>query len=173
MRERLFVGLDGSPPRISAYAGRGPLAAWLRVCATREAVDHLRSRRKTGSSDDRLVEHLVAQDPELDRVLGQAEVRGLVESAFRDAVSELPPRLANTLRFRIVDGLSAHALSEMHQVHRATVDRWLADAKDTVLRRTRRRLMETLGLERARADSVIRQVTSRLDLSLSSLFEVD
>lgn len=173
MRERLFVGSNEAPGRIAAYTGRGTLRAWLRVCVAREAVDHLRSRRKTGASDERLLSHLVAQDPELDRVLGQVEVRSVVAAAFREAVAELPPRLANTLRFRLVDGLTAHELATLHQVHRATVDRWLTQAKDAVLRRTRRGLMDALGLDRARADSMIRQVTSRLEFSLSSVFQLD
>ncbi len=173
LRERLFVGLNAAPARIGAYNGRGALGSWLRVCATREAVDHLRSRRKTGSSDERLLSQLVAHDPDLDRVLGQLQVRSVVAAAFKDAVAELPARLANTLRFRLLDGLTASELAELHQVHRATVDRWLLQAKDAVLDRTRQGLMDALGLDRERADSMIRQVTSRIDLSLSSVFEQD
>jgi hypothetical protein len=38
IREKLFVGEDGTRPRIADYTGRGDLRSWLRVIAVRTAV---------------------------------------------------------------------------------------------------------------------------------------
>src|SRR3954463_14160155 len=37
--ERLLVREDGGAPRISQFSGKGPLVAWLRMIASRVAID--------------------------------------------------------------------------------------------------------------------------------------
>src|SRR5262249_30744882 len=44
LRQRLFVGHAGSPPKIATYTGAGPLGAWLRVTAVRTAQNLLARR---------------------------------------------------------------------------------------------------------------------------------
>ena len=41
LRVQLLVARDGKPPGIGGYKGKGPLRGWLRITATREAVDEL------------------------------------------------------------------------------------------------------------------------------------
>jgi RNA polymerase sigma-70 factor (ECF subfamily) len=53
----------------------------------------------------------------------------------------------------------------MFGVHRATVARWIAAAKQAVLDRTRRLLMQDLQLGRDDVDSLIRLVQSRIELA--------
>ena len=42
LRHKLLLARPGERPRISDYAGRGPLQAWVRVAATRAAIDYFR-----------------------------------------------------------------------------------------------------------------------------------
>src|SRR5882724_7894696 len=46
MRVRMLLGIDGQPPKIASYAGRGPLSAWVRVSAARMAVDLYRDEQE-------------------------------------------------------------------------------------------------------------------------------
>jgi RNA polymerase sigma-70 factor (ECF subfamily) len=65
----------------------------------------------------------------------------------------------------ILDGLSIDEIAPMYSVHRATIARWIASAKDTVLDKTRRALMRDLKIGAAEVDSLIRLVQSRIELA--------
>jgi RNA polymerase sigma-70 factor (ECF subfamily) len=54
-------------------------------------------------------------------------------------------------------------------VHRATVARWLASAREVVLERTMAQLGDDLRLDPAELVSLIRVVRSELDVSLQGL----
>jgi RNA polymerase sigma-70 factor (ECF subfamily) len=60
-------------------------------------------------------------------------------------------------------------LAAEHGVHRATAARWLADARTAVHDRTRVELARSLGAATHEADSIIRLVEGRLDVSLDRL----
>ena len=55
VRVRLLVAEAGEVPRIAKYSGRGPLRAWLRVTATRVALDMRRAERPR-TSDTQLAD---------------------------------------------------------------------------------------------------------------------
>src|SRR5512141_662367 len=42
LRQRVFVGAAGGPPKLREYSGRGALGRWLRAVATRIALNLLR-----------------------------------------------------------------------------------------------------------------------------------
>jgi hypothetical protein len=50
-------------------------------------------------------------------------------------------------------------------VHRATIARWIAAAKDIVLDKTKKALMRDLRIDAHEVDSLIQFVQSRIDLS--------
>jgi len=54
-------------------------------------------------------------------------------------------------------------------VHRATIARWIAAAKQSVLDRTRKRLMHDLRISADEVDSLIRLVHSRIDVPEDAL----
>ncbi len=171
LRVRLLVDGANAPAKILAYTGTGPLSAWLRVCVVREAVNTLRAEKRPRDTAAAMIDCLAATDEDLERIVVKNEARDVVRKAFAEAVAELPTREANVLRYRVLDGLTSNEIARLYGVHRATTDRWLAGAKERVLRSTRARLSLALGLDRARAQSLIEMVTSRLDLSLSVVFE--
>ncbi|MGH1348419.1 MAG: hypothetical protein ACRBN8_43100 [Nannocystales bacterium] len=170
LRERLLVSTADSPARLLSYSGKGPLGAWVRVCGARAGVDHCRARRPAEDTPTRIFEQLAAFDPDLETLLVSDDLRGRVRAAFSAALASLPTRLANTLRYRVLDGLASNEIAKIHEVHRASVDRWLLTAKEHVLSGVQRRIMNELGLDRARARSAIGAVVSQLDLSLSAVF---
>lgn len=100
---------------LTGYAGRGPLAGWLRVIAVRTVVDR---RRRTGTAvDDELIGGLAAPelDPEL-AVLRRCYAAELA-AAFTAACAELDPTALLLLRQRYLDGLGIDRLAALHGIH--------------------------------------------------------
>jgi RNA polymerase sigma-70 factor (ECF subfamily) len=163
LRADLFVPRDGRPARIGEYQGRGTLKSWLRVCATRLALKHLRRARGTapGADDDALLEERApADDPELACI--KDSCREEFRAAFQDALSSLGERERALLRLYTVDGLSIDEIGAVYRVHRATAARWIASAEGTLLDRTRRALMDRGRIGRADCESMLRLVQSQL-----------
>jgi len=160
----LIAPRPGIDPRLTGYAGRGPLAGWLRVFAVRAVLDR---RRRTGTAvDDELIGELAA--PELDPELAVLRRRYAAEltAAFIAACAELDPTALLLLRQRYLDGLGIDRLAALHGVHRSTAARRLAAARSDLSASVRRRLLDKLGVGPTTLDSIIRLVGSELELSL-------
>jgi RNA polymerase sigma-70 factor (ECF subfamily) len=157
----LFVG-DGAP-HILTYGGRGDLHAWLKSIAVRMALRR-REHDARHAGDEALVDLAAADDPGLEhlRKTAGAELR----ASFAAALASLSAADRTLLRQHHLDGVTLDALATTHQVHRATIARRLAAARQAVADRTRDELVARLGLATAELDSVVRLVQSQLDLSL-------
>jgi RNA polymerase sigma-70 factor (ECF subfamily) len=165
LRERLFVWVDGAPPRIAGYSGRGALGAWVRVAAVRVAL-RLSTQRRAHRSE---VDAIVGPDPELDYL--RARYQGAFARALGDALGGLEPAERNLLRLHFVEGLTIDGLAPIYRIHRTTAARRLADARERLLAATRERLRDTLGISSRELDSLIALVRSWIEINLSSLFE--
>jgi RNA polymerase sigma-70 factor (ECF subfamily) len=162
----LFIAPEGRRPRLERYSGTGPLAGWLRVVATREALNMVRkTAREISPGDDTLLGELEspAESPELAAL--KSRFSGQLSASFKRAITSLEARQRNLLRQHYLDELSLEDMAALYRVHRATAARWLADAKATLLARTRDDLAQAVGLPAMEIDSVMRLVQSRLDLS--------
>ena len=157
LREKLFVGRDGDAPKIAEYDGRGLLASWVRVVALRAAID-LRRRREAVRSGAR-AEEAGSGDPEIAYM--KERYRELFNEAFRGAVEELGAGPRELLRLHFVEGLTLEALAARLGVHRATVARRIAAAREAVAAAARRRLRGALGASEAELESLVRVMRSR------------
>lgn len=174
VRERLLVVGAHGRARVEEYAGRGRLLGLVHVVATREALTLLRrARRETpsGPGDDAALDltgPLVGGgDPGLEMV--KAKYREAFRGAFAEAVSALSARDRNLLRMHLLRGVKLEQLATMHGVHRATVVRWLKDARDAVLSRTRIALGAALAVPADELESLAALAESRLDASIERL----
>jgi RNA polymerase sigma-70 factor (ECF subfamily) len=167
LRRALLVSEDG-PPRIVGFAGRGALRSWVRVLAVHEAWAVLRARGRQPAGDDRLAEAASAgATPELEYL--KRTYRRDFERAFRVAIQTVPARDRTLLRQHFLDGITINELGALYGVHRVTIGRWLAHARDGVLAATRAHLMQTLDVPRAEIESILRLVLSQIDLELRPL----
>lgn len=172
VRVKLLVGEGDRPPRVDRYLGQGPLTAFAQVVALREAQSLKRqSLQRRGVReqplDDELLELPIEEgDPELAQL--KAEIQGPFRRAFREALAELSPRDRNVLRLYLIEDVGSETLARMYGVHRATIARWIADARGAVLKGTRRRLMKELALGRVSFDSLMGKLATKLDVSLAS-----
>jgi RNA polymerase sigma-70 factor (ECF subfamily) len=151
---------------IGRYSGRGDLQAYIRAVTAKLALK--RRERETGPpADDDPLDFLpdARDSPAVTNV--KQRCRDEVRAAFAVALAELEPRERTILRQHYVDGLSIDALAPLHDVHRATCARRIADARAKILRGMRAHFREALDLAPADLDSAIDLVGSQLDLSLS------
>ncbi len=170
LRERILLAPAGGTAKIASYRGEGPLRGWVRVCAVRELLMLHRGQRETSEADMRVADRLVDEvDPELELI--KQDASAVFRVAFMEALAELPDRDKNLLRHHILDGLSSTQVAGLYGVHRVTVTRWLTQARQRVLRETRRRLTLRLHLDHRQFDSLMLLIESRLDVSLGGALD--
>jgi RNA polymerase sigma-70 factor (ECF subfamily) len=153
-------------PRLREYAALGPLGAWLRATAVRVALDLKRRDAKERPAED--LEALVGATDRRDlahRRLTAAQV----SQAIRDALEHLTPRDRTLLRLHYFEGATLEALARTYSSHRATVARWLADARALVMERTRVALSSSLGGDEL--GDALGSIQSQLDVSFRQVFE--
>ncbi len=161
VRDKLL--LDG---RIVDYAGRGRLRGLVQVTATRLAIDRIRhdERDQPLPEGDRLA---AVGDVELSLI--KAQYREAFAAGFTAAVGKLDRRDRNVLRLHLLGGVTLEALAQMYGVHRATVVRWLAAAREAVLAGTRAHVADRLHAPADELDEMFELVRSRVELSVERL----
>ncbi len=164
--ERLLVPPSGEP-RIGTYSGRGPLAGWLCAAAIRTALSLQRQVARELALDDAELLALPSWHPELEFL--RFRYGDTFRATFRRAVASLTSQERNVLRFNVIDGLNIEEIGATYQVHRATVARWIARARQQILERTRQYLREDTGLQNSEVDSLIRLLDSQLEVSVARL----
>lgn len=169
LRQKMLVSTPDAPARLAAYPGTGPLSGWVRAAALWLALDLQRRSPAESSADDSAMLLLVepSDDPELAYL--KSTYRAEFNAAFAQALTVLAPRQRNVLRLKFLDGLSIDQLGALYGVHRATAARWVVAAQEALLEETRRLLTERLRLTHTQLDSVLRLISSQLDVNLSRL----
>jgi RNA polymerase sigma-70 factor, ECF subfamily len=160
----LLAPRQDAPPRLAAYAGRGPLAGWLRVVAVRNLVE--RKRRGGVQLDDGVLDNLAASELGPELTMLRLTYRDELSAAVLAAVAAMEPRQRLLLRQHYLDGLSIDRLAVLHGIHRATAARRLASVRDELAAAVRDRLMTRLGVGGGTLDSIVRLVGSELELGL-------
>ncbi len=166
LRERLFLAMEGAKPRIAHYSGRGDLRNWLRVTIARTILNQVTRGPKEVPVEDELLQAMprTSADPELEHL--KRHYRADFEDVFPQAIEGLSSRERTLLRQRFVDGLTIQQLCQLYDVHPATMARWLAKARSTMLMRIRKLLMQRLKLNMSEFSSLVRMVRSQLDITL-------
>jgi RNA polymerase sigma-70 factor, ECF subfamily len=166
LRIKLFVGTPKSPPKIRDYAGSGSLKSWLRVTAVRSFVDLVRSTRAHRNEQELDEADLLGLATPSHMVL-RSELATAVKAAFAAAVGKLASRQRVFLRHAYVDHHTLDQIASHYSVHRTTVARTLAAAREQLIAETRASLVAALGIDSEELTSVIRMLDSQIDLSLS------
>lgn len=169
VRERLLLPAEGEDqPRLVRYAGQGRLEGLVTVTASRIALDLVRARDGADTRDDRALDALAEREDDPLMAAMKARAKAGFRAAFARAIDGLDPRDRNVLKLHLLRGVTLERLAEMYSVHRATVVRWLAEARAKVLSATRRELASAVGP--AELDETIALLESQLDASIERLF---
>jgi RNA polymerase sigma-70 factor (ECF subfamily) len=166
LRRGLFVATGERPAAVAEFAGRGDLRGWIRVTAVRELQRLLKQRnREVHVTDETFLDLLSPMnDPELS-YLRERYQRQLAE-AVGASIAAATARERALLRYHVLDGLNIEEIGRIYGVHRATVARWIAAARESILERTRAELQDRFGIAAAEVASIVRMVQSRLDISM-------
>lgn len=169
--ELVAVAQPGRPARITEYAALGPLAAWVHVIVVRTARD-LAARHAPSVAAD-LAEFAIAEiqtsaSPELGPF--KARLAGDLGLAIRSASAKLDQRNRALLTLHYLEGVGLEGLARGWNVHRATISRWLATAREAFLAEVRREFADRAGIGSGEVDTLIRFVRSQLEVSVSRLF---
>jgi len=171
LRIKLLTRQGDELPKIADYSGRGDLRSWLRVAATRTALNLKRGAAVEEPLDDDLQAVLRApgDTPEMQhlRTTYQEELREALGAAFQ----RLTGRQRNLLRQYHVDGLNILELGRVYRVHRVTAARWLEEARAAFLAQVRAILGERLGVETQTLTSILGLVASQVDVSIRTVLQ--
>jgi RNA polymerase sigma-70 factor, ECF subfamily len=167
LREKLFVG---DHAKIRDYSGRGKLKAWVRVTMLHLRIDaerRIKVRAEQSTDDGEALADTLADDPELAHL--KSHYREAFGAALAESLRALPERDRALLRDHLAHDLQTARLAESYGVHRATLKRWLAGAREQLLAATRRAMRARVGVDTAEFDSVMQLLESRLDASVKRL----
>jgi RNA polymerase sigma-70 factor, ECF subfamily len=165
VRDKLLLGDGDRPPRILAYAGRGRLRGLVQVTATRTAIDRIRLEEREAE----LPARELAASTDVALSLIKAQYREAFAAGFARAVATASRRDRNLLRLHFLGGVTLEQLAQMYGVHRATIVRWLAAAREAVLAATRDHVAATLAPPGEELDEMFALVGSRIELSVDRL----
>jgi RNA polymerase sigma-70 factor (ECF subfamily) len=170
LREQLFVGSEQTPPRIEGYRGQGPLSRWLQVVAVRTAARLIGKAEKEIPVAEHRPETLTSQQEPLVEAL-KRKYRQQFKRAFEKALADLTPRQRTLLRQHHIDGLTLDELAMAYRVHRATIARWLARAREQLAVETQQTVSAQLAEEGTDLLSISRLVDSQLLPTLNSVLQ--
>lgn len=165
VRDKLLLADGDRRPRILHYAGRGRLRGLVQVTATRIAIDRIRLEEREAELPAR--DFAAPTDVALSLI--KAQYRDAFRDGFARAVETASRRDRNLLRLHFLGGVTLEQLAQMYGVHRATVVRWLAAAREAVFGATREHVAKHLGAPDHELDEMFDLVKSRVELSVERL----
>lgn len=129
--------LFGTNARVAGYSGRGPLRAWVRVAATRVALDRCRSLRVSATRQTELTDGFAAPGFNPEQFVSKQRYAEAFQSALTEAVAALSPRDRNVLRMHVCGQCSIDEIGRAYNVHRATAARWLERGRSAIYEKLR------------------------------------
>src|SRR6185312_2929732 len=114
LRARLLLPPE---PRILKYGGRGPLLAWVRVAATRIAIDNLRAVRDVVGREATDPDALEQVDFGPEVQLLRASYREAFQEAIAAAIAGLSPQDRSLLRRHLIDHMTLEEMAAPYAVH--------------------------------------------------------
>jgi len=166
-RRVFLVGNASGPPKIGSYSGQGPLEHWVAVAAIRLAISHGRAESAERRLRERVGDEALAGDPEL--LLVKGEIRRELQAAVKEALGRLEERERLVMRLWLVSGSTLSNIGKALGVTQQTVSRWLAAAREEILKDVQRNLAARLKISREELPSFARLIQSQLDVSISRL----
>jgi len=160
---KLLVGADAG---VRSYSGRGPLQAWVRVVATRIALDRRRVDKRSAGRQVELSDRFAAADVNLEAALLKAQFGQIFQDALRVSVAALSKQERNVLRMHVVGQCSIDEIGRDYNVHRATAARWIERSRAKIYDEVRDALRVRHNLTDSEFNSLATLMGEELQLSL-------
>jgi len=158
-------------PRILRYGGRGPLLAWVRVSASRIAIDVMRASHEEVLPSPREPDSLEGVDFGPEVQLLRAAYRDSFQEAISTALGGLPPKDRNLLRRHFVECMTLEEIAGPYGVHPATIARRLMALREQIAGAVRDHLAVRHRSEGGATalESMARAIRSEVHVSLARL----
>ena len=158
--------LVGPEAKVISYSGRGPLQAWVRVAATRVALDRKRAGKLCQPQNVELSECLATVDLDLEASLLRARFGRAFQDALRAAIAGLSEQERNVLRLHAVGHCNIDEIGRAYNVHRATAARWIERCRSKIYAEVRDALKLQHGVTASEFKSLAVLLGAELELSL-------
>ena len=156
--------LTGDAPKLWTYSGVGSLLDWLRVIATRAALNLKRTDRLR-PGDDIPEAVLGGQEAQQLKRWYLADLHRALEASFQ----RLVVRDRTLLRLHFVDRLNIERIGAVYGVNRATVARWLVAIRTRLFEDVRSELGARHGLDTAEVKSLYRLMERDVHVTMSRI----
>jgi RNA polymerase sigma-70 factor (ECF subfamily) len=166
LRAKLLVG---DAPKITEYAGRSSLRAWLSTAAARAA---LTLRRNAGARRHEAFDssiRLVADGGDGELAYLKRRYGAEFDAALRLALGRIDANHRALLRLHFVERLSLERVAAVYYVSRATIARRIAAARRALLDDMDSELRAKLRLSDSELESLRAFVVSAMDVSVTRL----
>lgn len=167
LRIKLLIPDASGRVKIDEFTGRGALSRWLRIAATRVALNEDRRRwREVDVGLDEaaaLASSAAAGDLEIEYL--KRRYHAEFKAAFTSALDTLDLRSRNILKQHYLDGLTMDAIGTIYRVHRITIVRWISRARGDLATATRAELTHRLKVDTNDLESILRLIDSQFELS--------
>jgi RNA polymerase sigma-70 factor, ECF subfamily len=170
IEDTLLLGKNESGPQIAKYEGRGPLGAFVKRAA-QFAAGTLR-RRAAAQREVEWVDELasvICSPPESTKRVVISRYSAVIQKAVLAALWTLERRQRTVVRLHLTQGVSLTRIGKMFNVNQSTASRWLQAAVDHLYAEIRRAIREEHGVDGSELESIVRDVRSQIDLSLSRI----
>jgi RNA polymerase sigma-70 factor (ECF subfamily) len=158
LRVRTLVGDGQSRPRIASYSGRGPLGKWIRISATRLAVDL--HRLAVPVFDAAHGADATASDAERSYVVQR--YGNEFAKALESALAKLTKRARTLLHLHFLEEVSVAEIAARQGVTPRTVQRRLAAAEKEIVKNLQSLVAQRLELSSAQVESLLPDVEAEL-----------
>ncbi len=170
LRQKLFTKGNAGEPKIVTFAGRGDIRGWVRVVAARLLADLTDKAQRERPVDEAFFDKVgTGVDAELDRF--KAQYGAEFKEAFRQAVGSLTPRERSLLRHAYVRDATVVEIGAVYGVHGATAARWVAAAREHLVRALRKTFADRLQVSKDELESVLRLIESTANVTLERYFK--
>ncbi len=170
VHSKLFVGNENGP-MIAQYAGRGPLAGWLRAVTVRTAIDLLRKEKSQEVQvEQTLLERFASADIGIEAQNLKKKYQRLANEAFETGFRSLSSRERNLLRQHYLQHMNIDQIGALYKVHRTTAFRWITSARATIFANAQTHVAAELGEGSGEdAEELLRILESQIDVTLDRL----
>lgn len=175
-REKLLFGTPGTDdptPKLAQYTGKGPLVAWVRVVAVREALMSDRKTKRERVHDDTVLLAGATTAASLELSMLKRLHGGAFRTAVQEALGRLTAEQRTILRFHAKDKLGIDQIAPMLGIHRATAARRLEKAREDALELARSILHDQHGLSESEAKSLCLALANEIDVSIGRALAED
>jgi RNA polymerase sigma-70 factor (ECF subfamily) len=152
------------------YAGRGPLDRFVATAARNIVLTMLRSKMREDSDDWESLASRLSSPAHSSHIVA-ATYGTAIRDALLNALTRLDRRQRTIVRLHLLQGLTHTQIARMLRVHQSTVSRGFDAAVRVLNSEIRRQLRDLYGMREPEMQSIIGDVRSHLDLSLSRVLK--